>query len=158
MAVETHTGWDPAVGKQQMADTILSGEQIDGVWTSGLGKSVVDAYTENGEDLVPIVGADNAGFIGYLDSIEGLVGAAVTNTATVGGAGVALAVDILNGNAPEDHTVFAQPTLWANDNDEGRAEIAAHVNPDIDPLWPVLLQTEGFTTYTEEQLIACEPV
>lgn len=158
VAVETHTGWDPAVAKQQMADTILSGEQIDGVWTSGLGKSVVDAYTENGQPLVPIVGADNAGFVGYLDTVEGLVGATVTNTATVGGAGVKLAVDILNGNAPEDHTVFIEPELWANDNDEGRAKIAAGVNPNIDPLWPVLLEIPGWTSFTEEQLVACAPV
>jgi len=156
VAVQTHTGWDPAVAKQQMSDTIISGEQIDGIWTSGLGKSVVDAYTENGESLVPIVGADNAGFVGYLTSVEGLEGAAVTNPGTVGGAGVALALQILNGEAPESNTVFVDPVLWANDTDEGRALIEANQNPDLDPLWPVLTQIEGWTTYTNEALIACE--
>ncbi|MFV2062393.1 MAG: substrate-binding domain-containing protein [Chloroflexota bacterium] len=155
VAVETSTGWDPAVAKQQMSDTILSGEQIDGVWTSGLGKSVVDAYIENGEDLVPIVGADNAGFVGYLTSIDGLEAAAVTNPGTVGGAGVTLALRILNGDVPESNTVFFDPVLWANDSDEGRALIEANQNPDLDPLWPVLTQIEGWTTYTDEALIDC---
>jgi ribose transport system substrate-binding protein len=155
VAVETHTAWDPAAAKQQMADTILSGEQIDGVWTSGLGKSVVDAYTESGEDLVPIVGADNAGFVGYLTSVEGLVAATVTNPGTVGGAGVTLALQILNGEAPAENTVFVEPVLWPNDTEEGRALIEANQNPNLDPLWPVLTQLEGWTTYTDEALIEC---
>ena len=132
-------------------------EQIDGVWTSGLGKSVVDAYTENGIDLVPIVGADNAGFVGYLGGgVEGLEGATVTNPGTVGGAGVTLALQILNGDAPDSQTVFVDPVLWANDTEEGRALIEANVNPNLDPLWPALTQIEGWTTYADEDLIACE--
>jgi len=157
VAVETHTGWDPAVGRQQMADTLLSGQNIDGVWTSGLGKSVVDAYVDSGTPLVPVVGADNAGFVGYLGGgVEGLEGASVTNSGTVGGAGVTLALQILNGDAPEGNTVFVDPVLWANDTEEGRALIEANVNPDLDPLWPALTQIEGWTTYTDEDLIACE--
>jgi ribose transport system substrate-binding protein len=154
--VERFSDWDPAKAKQQMSDLLLSGEQIDGVWTSGLGKSVVDAYTDSGTPLVPVVGADNAGFVGYLTSVEGLEGAAITNPGTVGGAGVTLALQILNGNAPEENTVFVDPILWANDTEEGRALIEANQNPDLDPLWPVLTQIEGWTTYTDEALIACE--
>ena len=52
---------------------------------------IVDAFVESGAPLVPIVGADNAGFVGQLTSVEGLKGAAVTNPGSVGGAGVALA-------------------------------------------------------------------
>jgi len=159
VAVETHTGWDPAVGKQQIADTLLSGEQIDGVWTSGLGKSVVDAYTESGTPLVPVVGADNSGFVNYLaGDVEGLEGAAITNPGTVGGAGVALALQILNGEAPESNTVYVDPVLWANDTEEGQALIQASLKPDLnlDPLWPILTQIEGWTTYTDEELVACE--
>ena len=52
----------------------------------------------------PIVGADNVGFVNQLlDSAgyPGLVGAAVTNPGSVGGAGVTLALQILNGQAPD---------------------------------------------------------
>ena len=42
--------------------------------------------------LVPVVGADNAGFVGQLNSVEGLKGAAVTNPGSIGGAGVTLAM------------------------------------------------------------------
>ena len=156
VAVETHTGWDPAVAKQQMADTLLGGQNIDGVWTSGLGLSVVDAYTESGTPLVPIVGADNSGFVGYIGGgVDGLVGAAVTNTATVGGAGVELALRILDGDAPESNTVSIEPQLWANDSEDGLALIAANTKPNLDPLWPVLTQIDGWTEFTDEELIAC---
>ena len=51
-------------------------------------------------ELVPIVGADNAGFVQQLLDVEGLEGAAVTNSAAVGGAGVTLALQILKGEEP----------------------------------------------------------
>jgi ribose transport system substrate-binding protein len=154
--VERFSQWDPALAKQQMSDLLLSGEQIDGIWTSGLGKSVVDAYTESGTPLVPVVGADNAGFVGYLaGGVEGLEGAAVTNPGTVGGAGVELALRILEGDVPDSQIVYVDPVLWVNDTEEGLATIQANVKPDLDPLWPVLTQIEGWTEYTDEELIAC---
>ena len=70
----------------QMLDMIAGGQQVDGVWTSGIDNVIVDAYTESGAPLVPIVGADNAGFVTQLATVEGLTGAAVTNPGTVGGA------------------------------------------------------------------------
>ncbi len=47
-------------------------------------------------------------------TVEGLEGAAVTNPGSVGGAGVTLAVQILDGNAPAEKTVLVDPSLWAN--------------------------------------------
>ncbi len=41
-----------------------------------------------GVELVPVVGADNAGFVNQLGTVEGVSGAAVTNPGSVGGAGV----------------------------------------------------------------------
>ena len=52
---------------------------------------------------MPVVGADNAGFVGQLNIVEGLVGAAVTNPGSIGGAGVTLAVNILDGKKPAAH-------------------------------------------------------
>ncbi|MEQ8366655.1 MAG: ABC transporter substrate-binding protein [Roseicyclus sp.] len=153
---EVFTGWQQDQGKQQMFDFLSTGIPFDGVWTSGIDNVIVDAFTESGAPLVPIVGADNAGFVQYLSEVEGLQGAAVTNPGSVGGAGIALAVDILNGNAPADTTVLVDPVLWENTTDEGRATIAAAQNPSLDPEWPVSVSIPGWTDYTMEQIIACE--
>ncbi len=153
---EVFTGWQQDQGKQQMFDYLATGIPFDGVWTSGIDNVIVDAFVESGAPLVPIVGADNAGFVKYLAETDGLVGAAVTNPGSVGGAGVALAVDILNGDAPDSQTVLVDPVLWENATDAGRATIAEAQNPNLDPEWPVSVSIPGWTDYTMEQIIACE--
>ena len=153
---EVFTGWQQDQGKQQMFDFLATGIPFDGVWTSGIDNVIVDAFVESGAPLVPIVGADNAGFVQYLTEVEGLEGAAVTNPGSVGGAGITLALQVLEGNAPEESTVLVDPVLWENITDEGRATIMAAQNPDLDPEWPVSVSVPGWTTYTMEQIIACE--
>jgi ribose transport system substrate-binding protein len=153
---EVFTGWQQDQGKQQMFDYLATGIPFDGVWTSGIDNVIVDAFLESGAPLVPIVGADNAGFVSMLQSVEGLTGAAVTNPGSVGGAGIALAVDILDGNPPQTQTVLVDPVLWENTTEEGREIIANSQNPDLDAEWPVSVSIPGFTDYTMEQIIACE--
>ncbi len=153
---EVFTGWQQDQGKQQIFDFLATGIPFDGVWTSGIDNVIVDAFVESGAPLVPIVGADNAGFVQQLSEVEGLQGAAVTNPGSVGGAGIALAVDILNGEAPDSNLVLVDPVLWENATEEGRAMIAAAQNPDLDPEWPVSVTIPGWTDYTMEQIIACE--
>ena len=153
---EVFTGWQQDQGKQQMFDFLATGIPFDGVWTSGIDNVIVDAFIESGAPLVPIVGADNAGFVGQLSTVEGLQGAAVTNPGSVGGAGIALAVDILNGNPPASNVVLVDPVLWENTTEEGRATLAAAQNPNLDPEWPVSVSIPGWTDYTMEQIIACE--
>ena len=156
VAQEVFTGWQQDQGKQQINDIIASGAKFDGVWTSGIDNVIVDAFVESGAPLVPIVGADNAGFVGQLASVEGLKGAAVTNPGSVGGAGVALALQILNGQMPASNTVLVDPTLWDNTTDAGKALIAAGQNPNLSPEWPVSVSIPGWTTYSMEQIIACK--
>ncbi|WP_306145807.1 ABC transporter substrate-binding protein [Roseibium sp. MMSF_3412] len=153
---EVFTGWQQDQGKQQMFDFLATGIPFDGVWTSGIDNVIVDAFVESGAPLVPIVGADNAGFVQYLTEVDGLTGAAVTNPGSVGGAGVALAVDILNGSPPAEKTVLVNPVLWENASDEGRATIKAAQNPNLDPEWPVSVSVPGWTDYTMDQIIACK--
>jgi len=158
---EVHTGWSQDTGSQQMLDMIASGIPVDGVWTSGIDNVIVDAYVDSGEPLVPIVGADNAGFVTQLATVEGLEGAAVTNPGTVGGAAVVLASQILNGERPvipesaDDRFVRVDPALLENVSDEGKAAIEALQNPNLDPEWPVGLQIPGWTTYTDDAIIEC---
>ena len=73
-----------------MKDLVGSGKQIDGVWTSGTDKAVVDAYKTANLKYVPVVGADNNGFMGEEIDLKdaGLVGINVTNPPAVGGAGL----------------------------------------------------------------------
>ncbi|MBW7921437.1 MAG: ABC transporter substrate-binding protein [Rubellimicrobium sp.] len=153
---EVFTNWQQDQGKQQMLDFIASGIPFDGVWTSGIDNVIVDAFVESDEPFVPVVGADNAGFVGQLAAADGLEGAAVSNPGSIGGAGLTLALQILDGNPPAEHTVHVTPSIWANTTDEGRAAIAAAQNPNLDPEWPVSVEIPGWTTYTMDQIIACD--
>jgi ribose transport system substrate-binding protein len=156
VAQEVFTGWQQDQGKQQINDIIAAGVPFQGVWTSGIDNVIVDALVESGAPLVPIVGADNAGFVGQLSSVEGLVGAAVTNPGSVGGAGVELAIQILDGKMPAEKTVLVDPAVWANNTDEGKALLASAANPNLSPEWPVSVSIPGWTTYSMDQVIACK--
>jgi len=153
---EVFTGWQQDQGKQQILDYLATGIPFEGVWTSGIDNVIVDAFIESEVPLVPIVGADNAGFVGQLASVEGFVGAAVTNPGSVGGAGITLALQILDGDAPTEKTVLIDPSIWANNDSEGMALIAAAQNPNLDPEWPVSVSIPGWTTYSMEEIIACK--
>ena len=130
VAKEVFTSWQQDEGKQQMLDMIASGIPFDGVWTSGIDNVIVDAMVEEGV-MKPIVGADNSQFVQYLGTVEGLQGAAVTNPGSVGGAGVTLALDILNGEMPiipadeASRMVTVDPVLWENVTPEGLEAVKA---------------------------------
>ena len=156
VAHEVFTGWQQDQGKQQILDYLATGIPFDGVWTSGIDNVIVGAFIESDVPLVPIVGADNAGFVGQLSNVEGLSGAAVTNPGSVGGAGITLAIQILEGQMPAERTVLVEPELWENVSDEGMAKIAAAQNPNLDPEWPVSVSIPGWTTYSMEDIIACK--
>jgi ribose transport system substrate-binding protein len=159
------TGWDPATTTQLINDFIASGQYdtIDGIWTSGMDSQVVDAVKAAGKEYKPIVGADLGAFVGQLLTEQGLSGAAVTNTAAVGGAGVGLALKILNGETPETdpsasqpNTVLLKPVLADNVSDAGKSTLESWQVDGLDPLWPLGLQIDGYTTYTPEQAVACK--
>ena len=156
VASEVFTGWQQDQGKQQINDIIASGAKFDGIWTSGIDNVIVDAMVEAGGALVPIVGADNAGFVGQLTSVAGLKGAAVTNPGSVGGAGVALALQILDGKMPASKTTLVDPVVWDNTTDAGKALLAGAANPKLSPEWPVSVSIPGWTTYSMDQIIACK--
>jgi ribose transport system substrate-binding protein len=152
---EVQTGWDIATGAQQINDFLASGQNYDGIWTSGIDSTNVDALLTAGAKLVPVVGADNAGFVNQLATVEGLEGAAVTNPGSVGGAGVAMALKILNGETV-DKQVLLTPEVWDNTTPEGQAKIAEANDPAIDPTWPLGISIPDWTTYTKDQIIACK--
>jgi ribose transport system substrate-binding protein len=162
-----HTQWDPATTTQLINDWIASGQydETTGIWTSGMDSQVVDAVQQANLEFVPIVGADLGAFVTQLldtEGFAGLEGSAVTNTAAVGGAGVNLALKLLNGetvetaaDAPQANTVLLDPVLADNTTDEGRSTLESWQVDGLDPLWPLGLTIEGWTTYTPEQAVAC---
>ena len=162
-----YTGWDPATTTQLINDFLASGQyaDIDGIWTSGMDSQVVDAIKGAGEDFVPIVGADLGAFVTQLldeENYPGLEGAAVTNTAAVGGAGISLALKLLNGetvetaeDATQPNTVLLDPVLADNTSDEGKTLLESWQVDGLDPLWPLGLEIDGWTSYTPEQAVAC---
>ncbi len=64
------TGWALDKTAQATKNLLASGKPIDGVWTSGIDSTVVDAYKTAGKPYVPVVGADNNGFIGQLIDLK----------------------------------------------------------------------------------------
>lgn len=156
VALEVFTGWQQDQGKQQILDYIATGIPFDGVWTSGIDNVIVDAFVESDTPLVPIVGADNAGFVSQLNSVDGLIGAAVTNPGSVGGAGVALAIRLLEGEKPADRVVLVDPELWENATDAGKTKLQNAADPSLDPEWPVSIMIPDWTNYTKAQIIACK--
>ncbi|RLP27118.1 ABC transporter substrate-binding protein [Mesorhizobium sp. YM1C-6-2] len=156
VAQEVFTGWQQDQGKQQILDYIATGVPFDGIWTSGIDNVIVDALVESQATLVPVVGADNAGFVGQLNSVEGLKGAAVTNPGSIGGAGVTLAVQILDGKKPAEQTVLVQPEIWENVTDAGKEKLKGAADPSLSPEWPVSISIPDWTTYTKDQIVACK--
>jgi ribose transport system substrate-binding protein len=154
------TGWDPAKGTQLANDFIASGQydKIQGIWTSGIDSQVVDAIKAANKPFVPIVGADIGAFVKQLlDPVgyPGLKGVAVTNTAAVGGAGITLALKLLNGEtvtsspaSTRPNTVLLDPVAVDNLTDAGKTQLKAWQSiPGMDPLWPLSLEIKGWTTY-----------
>jgi ribose transport system substrate-binding protein len=163
-----HTQWNSATTTTNINNFISSGQYdtIQGIWTSGMDLEVVDAIKAAGKPFVPIVGTDRGGFVQQLlnpTDYPGLEGALVTNTASVGGAGVALAVKLLNGEtvevdptAAQPNTVLLKPVLTDNTTDAGKAAMQAMLVEGLEGTWPLQLEIEGYTHYTPEQAIACE--
>ncbi len=153
IVAETQTGWDQATGVQQINDFLATGQQVNGVWTSGIDNVIVDAFKTAGRPFVPIVGADNSGFVQQLLAEEGLEGAAVTNPAAIGAAGLKIAFDVLDGKNPKRETLLT-PEVW--DAAEDRQTIEEFHDPKLPPTYSAKMTIEGFTNYKPEQLTSCQ--
>jgi ribose transport system substrate-binding protein len=154
IASEVHTGWDPSTGAQQALD-ILSSQQIDGIWTSGIDYTVVEQFGASGHDYVPIVGADNNGFIEQLIELsdDGLEGAIVTNPPPVGGVATAIAVDLLTGSADHDRDTLLTPAVY--DNIDDMAVLEDLYLEDLPQGFVSTMEIEPWTTYTQQDVLDC---
>ena len=155
----TFTNWSLDPAAQQTKDILSSGLKVDGIWTSGIDSTVVDTYTTQKKKYVPVIGADNNAFIGQLSSLkaQGLAGAAVTNPPTVGGAGLAVGLDVLQGKT-QPHLINLDPVIWDNVSDAGQKELKDHYDPNLNAYYSVSYQVAPYTTYTKADLLACADV
>lgn len=144
VVAETFTGWDPSTGAQQALDLITTTE-VDGIWTSGIDYPVVEQFQAANVPFVPIVGADNNGFVKQLLELadQGLVGAAVTNPPAIGAVGLAIALDALTGKNPERVTLLT-PQLFDTSNVEGLQALYA---PDEQVGWSTYVNIPPYTSY-----------
>ena len=101
------------------------------------------------------MGADNAGFVQQLLEVEGLEGAAVTNPASVGGAGVTLALQILGGEEPEETRQLVDPGL-GEQHRGGNGLARGGKRPGHRRDLAAAVTIDGWTTYTKDDILACE--
>ena len=151
---QTFTGWSFAPAGKQILDILNSGVKVDGVWTSGIDYVVVNAFKTAGKPYVPVVGADNNGFLKQLITLNPkFKGAAVTNPATVGGVGAAVAIRVLSGGtAPK--WVKLTPQVW--DMKTAAKTIRSYYSPKRPPTYSSQLFVKPWTTYTAAQLTGCK--
>jgi ribose transport system substrate-binding protein len=148
------TGWQFAPGGKQMLDILNSGTRVDGVWTSGIDYTVVNAFKTARKKYVPIVGADNFGFIRQVKSrYPSLQGAAVTNPSSIGGVGVSVALKALNKQTVP-RWVKLNPDVWTWPAD--RAKINKFAQPGAAADASAQLQISPWTTYSLAQYRACK--
>ncbi len=163
------TGWDPATATKLINDWIASGQynNTQGIWTSGMDSMVVDAIKSAGKPFVPIVGADLGAFVHQLldtKDYPGLKGIAVQNTAAVGGAGVTVALKLLEGqkvqtdpSASQPNTVQLTPVAADNTSAAGIAMLQSWQSiQGLNSQWPLSVTIPDWTTYTAAQAIACK--
>jgi ribose transport system substrate-binding protein len=156
VAKETVTKWDQATAVAQINDILSSGLKFDGIWTSGIDNVIVDALKTAKHPLVPVAGADNAGFVKQLLTEPNFKGVAVTNPAAVGGAGVVLGLKLLAGDKPSDPNVHVTPDLWDSSTTEGKAALEAANDPSLPAIWPLGLTVKDWTTYPKDAVKACK--
>ena len=148
------TGWQFAPGGKQMLDILNSGVRVDGVWTSGIDYTVVNAFKTAKKQYVPVVGADNNEFLRQLLRLyPRFQGAAVTNPATIGGVGAAVAIRLLEGRKVKKW-VKLTPEVWDMPSD--RRTITRYYSPNRAPTYSSQLFVRPWTTYTERQLVSCQ--
>jgi len=148
------TGWQFAPGGKQMLDILNSGTRVNGVWTSGIDYTVVNAFKTARKKYVPVVGADNFGFIRQVKSrYPSFKGAAVTNPSSIGGVGVTVALKALDKQSVPAW-VKLKPAVWTWP--ASKATINKFAQPGAAADASAQLQIPPWTTYTIDQYKACK--
>ncbi len=149
--------WSNEKAAQQMSAMLTSGKHFDGVWTSGIDYTVIEAMKAANKPFVPFVGADNNGFIKQLIDYkkDGLVGVAVSNSPAIGAAGLVVALDVLQKKHRDRVTTV--PTAWYdNTSDENVEKLKALYDPNVAPTDPVYGPEKDYGHFTAAQEKDCK--
>ncbi len=153
---QTFTGWQFAPGGKQILDILNSGVKVDGVWTSGIDYTVVNAFKTAGKPVRAGRGRRQQRVPQAApDTTRASAALAVTNPATIGGAGAAVALDLLQGKSVQNW-VKLTPQAWDNGTAAGKKDIKANYSPSRPPTYSARLQIKPWTTYTSQQLFSCK--
>jgi ribose transport system substrate-binding protein len=157
IAATTFMDWSNEKAAQQMSALLASGKQFDGVWTSGIDYTVIEAIKAAHKPFVPFVGADNAGFIKQLIDYkkDGLIGVAVSNSPAIGAAGLVVALDVLQKKA-HAHVTKITPAWWDNTTDAGVEALKALYDPNVAPTDPVYGPIPNYGHFTAAQEKTCK--
>jgi ribose transport system substrate-binding protein len=153
----TFMNWSNEKAAQQMSAMLASGKHFDGVWTSGIDYTVIEAIKAAHKPYMPFVGADNNGFMKQLVDYkkDGLIGIAVANSPAIGAAGLVVALDVLQ-KKPRDR-VTTVPTAWYdNTTDEGVETLKKLYDPNVAATDPVYGPEKDYGHFTAAQEKDCK--
>ena len=99
--------------------------KFDGIWTSGIDNVIVDAIVRRSTQLVPVVGADNAGFVKQLLDRGRPQGRGGHQPSGRRRRRCGPRPKLLAGDKPADPNVHVTPELWDNTTEAGKAALTA---------------------------------
>ena len=163
------TGWDPAKTTQLTNDFIASGQydKIQGIWTSGMDKQIVDAIKAANKPFVPIVDADIGGVrrpAPGSDRVPGPQGRRChqhrrrRRRGRHPGAQAPQRRDGHRDPRPPSRTPSSSTrSLLDNLTDAGKAVLKSWVrSPGLDPQWPLGLQIDGLDHVRPQQAVVLQ--
>ena len=151
-----YTSWDFATAGTDMLNLLNSNITINGVWTSGVDVTTVNAFATAHKPYVPVVGADTNGFIKQAITLKskGFVGIVVTNPLATSAIGLDVALHKLEGKSPPRVTEVT-PQVFSSANSAGLHKLKQLYNPAAPSIYGDLTQIAPYTNYTNKQLLAC---
>lgn len=153
----TFMDWSNEKAAQQMSAMLASGKHFDGVWTSGIDYTVIEAIKAAKKPFVPLVGADNNGFIKQLIDYkkDGLVGVAVANSPAIGAAGLVVALDVLQ-KKHRDRVTTVPTASYDNVTDAGLENLKKLYDPNVAPTDPIYGPEKDYGHFTAAQEKDCK--
>ena len=153
----TFMDWSNEKAAQQMSAMLASGKHFDGVWTSGIDYTVIEAIKAAHKPFMPFVGADNNGFIKQLIDYkkDGLAGIAVSNSPAIGAAGLVVALDVLQ-KKPRDKVTTVPTASYDNTTDANVEVLKKLYDPNVAPTDPIYGPEKDYGHFTAAQEKDCK--
>ena len=153
--ISQFTDWSIAKASQIVTQLLASGTPVDGIFTPGTGQVVWDAYTAASKPFVPTGVSDNNGDLAGPISTEGVTAVAVSNPAVVGGAGVTVALNVLQGKA-QDKVVKLTPVAWDSTTADGMKSIQGAYDSRLGAFYSTTVSIPNYTTFSKADLLGCQ--